>query len=174
MIDEELNKKLKNKCVNANMCVKGFELWEDDIDDLLELAKKENDFIIGKKPLSHYEIKTLIPDDLLKKHAIFIDNKKVKAKAKNKKHYYAMFLGSEGEYFCDNSNIIVVGDNSNMTLKLSGKGFYSIKVFTNSKVNIVLLDDCRVLVLNHTPHNVKVVKAYADKGLCTIKTLKEL
>lgn len=175
MKDEELNKIIKTKCTAVNMCAKGYEQWTDDIDTLLEMAKRENDFIIVKKPFSHKDILRLIPHSLLDEHGIFVDNKNLKEKGREEQGSYLMFLGCVGEFSIkDNSNIIVIADNSDMTLKINSTGFFSIKLFTNSKVNIVLENDCRVMVLNHTDNIVGVKRKVSGIGTCDIKKLKKI
>lgn len=173
MEQKKVIQQLHEKCLKVGMCDNGKKLWCDDLNALVYFAKQESDYIFNKKPFTHKDIKTLFSSDYLTDNGVFVSYPNIKTSIEREQGIlYILVIDCKGVIDINTeSNIIAIGDDSDITINLNNKGFFTIKLFTNSTVNININANCGVLVLNYSNKDITYKRRCEGVGNITIKQM---
>lgn len=165
-----LDAKILKRCVDAGMCEQGIMLWKD-VERLIPFAKKEIDFLLKTRVLSHKEIIDLFGLDYLNKRDIFIDQA-IEDKAFKQEKYLdirTVFLGCKGNVrLYTTNNVFIIGDNSEMSVRVFGEGVLTIRLYSGSVLDLSVKRNAQVMIFNYGGI---VRKIHNDKGFVKIENI---
>ncbi len=139
--------KYYQKCVTAGLCEKGKEYW-DNKEQLISFAKQECEFLIENKPLTHNEMLEMFSQEYLNTQSVYI--KQNLDTLIESEDVYSLILNCTGIIrIFEDSSIINVADNSNIQVRIFADGLCTLRLFTNSKIDIILENNCGVMVFNY-------------------------
>lgn len=139
--------KYYQKCISAGLCEKGIEYWNDK-ERLISFAKQECEFLIDNKPLTHNEMLEMFPQEYLNTQSVYI--KQNLDTLIESEDVYSLILNCTGIIrIFEDSSIINIADNSDIQVRIFADGLCTLRLFTNSKVDIILENNCGVMVFNY-------------------------
>ena len=148
MRQSQKNIKIYNQCVEKGMCEWGKIHWEISNEKLINLAKKESEFLIEKRPFTCVEIIKFFPQDWLSQHGMFVLEKLNDERIYGRGEHL-LALNTQGCIILkEMSNILSVAENSNLIIRIQNTGFYTIKVYKGCRVKILAQENCGCLVIN--------------------------
>lgn len=164
-----LDSSILKKCVAAGMCDKGIALWHDT-DRLMTFAKKEIDFLLKTRVLSHKEIIDLLGLEYLNSRSIYIDQEL--NTSIDSPDIYSAFMGCTGSVrVYTNNNIFKLADRSEMEVRVLSEGVLTIRLYSGSVLDLAVKRNAQVMIFNYGGLVRKVVGA--DIGYVQINNLGE-
>lgn len=165
------------KCVDAGLCVKGQELWNKD-EKLLAYAKQECEFLIKNKPLTYKEMLDMYSYSYLVSNSIYISNQIDTLINTNtieiKEVGYSLILNCTGRIrIYEPNNVVNIANDSNLDVDIYSEGVVTLRVFTDSKININLKNNCSVIVFLYGGKVEKVTGNSAHLKNITLKDLRK-
>lgn len=138
------------KCMDAGLCQKGRELWDKD-EKLLAYAKQECEFLIKNKPLTYKEMLEMYSYSYLASNSIYISNQIDTLINTNtieiKDVGYSLILNCTGKIrVYEPNNIINIADKSVLDVDIYSQGVVTLRIFTDSEINIHIKNNCSVIV----------------------------
>lgn len=142
-----LDSRILKRCVAAGMCDKGIAVWHDT-DRLMTLAKKEVDFLLKTRVLSHKEIIDLLGLEYLNSRSIYIDQEL--NTSINSPDIYSAFLGCTGSVrVYTNNNIFKLADSSELEVRVLNEGVLTIRLYSGSVLDLAVKRNAQVMIFNY-------------------------
>lgn len=142
-----LDSRILKRCVAAGMCDKGIAVWHDT-DRLMTLAKKEVDFLLKTRVLSHKEIIDLLGLEYLNSRSIYIDQEL--NTSINSPDIYSAFLGCTGSVrVYTNNNIFKLADSSELEVRVLSEGVLTIRLYSGSVLDLAVKRNAQVMIFNY-------------------------
>lgn len=142
-----LDSRILKRCVAAGMCDKGIAVWHDT-DRLMTLAKKEVDFLLKTRVLSHKEIIDLLGLEYLNGRSIYIDQEL--NTSINSPDIYSAFLGCTGcVRVYTNNNIFKLADSSELEVRVLSEGVLTIRLYSGSVLDLAVKRNAQVMIFNY-------------------------
>lgn len=142
-----LDSRILKRCVAAGMCDKGIAVWHDT-DRLMTLAKKEVDFLLKTRVLSHKEIIDLLGLEYLNSRSIYIDQEL--NTSINSPDIYSAFLGCTGSVrVYTNNNIFKLADSSELEVRVLSEGVLTIRLYSGSVLDLAVKRKAQVMIFNY-------------------------
>lgn len=114
----------------------------------MTLAKKEVDFLLKTRVLSHKEIIDLLGLEYLNSRSIYIDQEL--NTSINSPDIYSAFLGCTGSVrVYTNNNIFKLADSSELEVRVLSEGVLTIRLYSGSVLDLAVKRNAQVMIFNY-------------------------